>query len=264
MNATFAGGRYLDNFWVNFHGEETLQNAISYFVKNYPYTNSGYKEDFAINIIPKIIGKHFEKRRFLELLESELSKFDFSKIETRNSSTPNESIEGSSIFDADKLDGFAFESFVAKILRSNGFTDVQVTRGSGDQGGDILAKHGEEKLVIQAKRFSIDKKVTNSAVQEVVGAIAWYNANKGVVVTNSMFTRSAKELAERNNIELWDRQKVSEFIEVHNNSSFQKDLEDTKQGEVYDIYGENIQICKKCNYENSEESKICGKCGRVL
>ena len=82
------------------------------------------------------------------------------------------SFENISIFDADKLDGFAFEAFVAQILKSNEFSDVSVTRGSGDQRGDVLAKRGEEKLVIQAKRFSIDKRVTNKAVQEALGAIA--------------------------------------------------------------------------------------------
>ena len=50
-----------------------------------------------------------------------------------------------------------------------------------------LKKDGEE-LVIQAKRYSIDRKVTNSAVQEVVASLAYYTRNKGIVVTNSFFS----------------------------------------------------------------------------
>jgi restriction system protein len=66
------------------------------------------------------------------------------------------------------------------------------------------------------KNYSLNRKVTNSAVQEVLGAIAYYGADKGIVVTNSFFTSSAKELANVNNITLWDRRRVSQILEVYN------------------------------------------------
>jgi restriction endonuclease Mrr len=219
MCAYFTDAAVMTNFWEYFEGDKTLQNAVRHFVKNYNYKNFETKSDFAIKIMPDIIGKNFEKRKLLELLELELSYVDLSSISVQATSQHADSFQKISIFDADKLDGFSFESFIAKILQSNGFTDVSVTRGSGDQGGDVLARRGDEKLVIQTKRFSIDKKVTNSAVQEVLGAIAWYNVNKGVVITNSIFTNSAKELAKRNNIELWDRKTVTQMLEVYNEKS---------------------------------------------
>ena len=70
-------------------------------------------------------------------------------------------------------------------------------------------------------RYSIDRKVTNSAVQEVVASLAYYTRNKGIVVTNSFFTQSAKELAKVNNVELWDRNDVINFL---NTSNLQSDL----------------------------------------
>ena len=39
----------------------------------------------------------------------------------------------------DELDGHDFEFFCADLLRAQGFIDVEVTRGSGDFGVDILA-----------------------------------------------------------------------------------------------------------------------------
>ena len=204
------------DFWDNSEIEKTLQNAINYFVQNHDYSSSSAKSDFAVNIMQKIIGKKVDKRKLLQLLELELLEINLTKIPVQVVQSQTKSIEDISIFDADRLNGFEFEKFIAEILESNGFSDINVTRGSGDQGGDISANRGEEKLIIQAKRYSIDKKVKNNAVQEVKGAIAWYNANKGVVVTNSIFTNSAKELAKINNIELWDRKKVSEFIKVYN------------------------------------------------
>lgn len=40
----------------------------------------------------------------------------------------------------DDMDGHAFEHFCADVLVENGYQNVQVTRGSGDQGVDILAE----------------------------------------------------------------------------------------------------------------------------
>ena len=41
-----------------------------------------------------------------------------------------------------------------------------------------------------------------------------YNADKGIVVTNSTFTSSAVELAQANNIELIDGEKIEEFKKI--------------------------------------------------
>lgn len=40
-----------------------------------------------------------------------------------------------------------------------------------------------------------------------------YNADEGIVVTNSSFTKSAIELARANNIELVDGKTIEEYIE---------------------------------------------------
>ncbi len=256
MTPYFSDSTSMSNFWELFEGEKTLSNALLHFVKKYDYGNTEIKRDFAKIIISDIIGMNFEERKLVELLELELPNVDLSKIsETKHKQT--ESFKDISIFDADKLDGFSFESFIAKMLESNGFSDVSVTRGSGDQGGDVLAKRSEEKLVIQAKRFSIDKKVTNSAVQEALGAIAWYNVNKGIVVTNSMFTKSAKELAKKNNIELWDRKTLSEFIEVHNSEKNSKN--ETNSGSRVEA-----NFCPYCIHKNPQGSISCGSCGNRL
>ena len=41
-----------------------------------------------------------------------------------------------------------------------------------------------------------------------------YKANKGIVVTNSTFTSSAIELAQANNIELVDGEKIEEYKKI--------------------------------------------------
>ena len=46
--------------------------------------------------------------------------------------------------------------------------------------------------------------------------IACYDADIGIVITNSFYTNGARELASKTRIELWNRQKVMKLIENYN------------------------------------------------
>ena len=89
-------------------------------------------------------------------------------------------------------DGYEFERHVAKILQSNGW-EVCHTGKSGDQGADLLAEKDSRKYVIQCKFSSYP--VGNSAVQEAHSGRGYHRAKFAAVVTNSDFTRSARQLA---------------------------------------------------------------------
>lgn len=54
--------------------------------------------------------------------------------------------------------------------------------------------------------------VGNSAIQEVVAGMKYYNAESAYVITNSTFTSSAINLAKVNNVILWDRNKLTEML----------------------------------------------------
>lgn len=97
------------------------------------------------------------------------------------------------------LSGTEFETYVARILQQNGW-QVGATPATGDQGADLIASKGNRKIAIQVKRYTAS--VGNSAVQEVVGAVRFYGANEGCVITNSSFTPSARSLAQKNDIRL--------------------------------------------------------------
>ncbi len=103
-----------------------------------------------------------------------------------------------------------FEKFLKNLFEKMGYA-VEETKLSGDQGADLVINKFSEKLVFQAKRYGCEK-VSNSAIQEVVAAIRYYNANKGTVVTTSTFTKSAIELARSNGVDLIDRTKLDELI----------------------------------------------------
>jgi restriction system protein len=85
-----------------------------------------------------------------------------------------------------------YERFCAFRLEICGWT-CELTKGSGDQGADVIARKGGILLVIQCKKYS--SPVGNGAVQEVVAAKGHLRANFAAVVSNAPFTRSAIELA---------------------------------------------------------------------
>ncbi len=105
----------------------------------------------------------------------------------------------------DKLEGRAFEKYLMVQFRHLGYR-VTLTDASHDYGADLILKKHGEIIVVQAKRYRGN--VGIAAVQEVVGSIAYYGADRAMVVTNSHFTKSAKNLARQNDVELWGREQI--------------------------------------------------------
>lgn len=101
-----------------------------------------------------------------------------------------------------KLTGGEFEAYVADVLRDNGFKKVQVTKGSGDQGADVLAERNGVSYAIQCKNY--EGSVGNFAVQEAYAAAQFYGCDRAAVICPGEFTRAAKELAESTGVVLWD------------------------------------------------------------
>lgn len=115
-----------------------------------------------------------------------------------------------SMSEIDLMSGSEFENFVAKLFRKMGYS-TRVTKTSGDQGIDVVATKGDDIVAIQAKCYS--DVVGNHAIMEAVAGMKYYNANICMVITNRTFTKSAIELANANNVKLWDRKTLKEKID---------------------------------------------------
>ena len=120
-------------------------------------------------------------------------------------------IEKKKIIDYDNMNGHEFEYFCAKILKNNGFINVEVTRGSGDHGIDILAEKDTIEYAIQCKCYSSN--IGNSAIQQANAGKIIYKKDIAVVLTNQYFTPQAKEEAKILGVKLWDRDKLNKLIE---------------------------------------------------
>jgi len=76
--------------------------------------------------------------------------------------------------------------------------DTTLTKGSEDQGVDIVATKNRNKLVFQCKKYL--SSVGNKAVKEISAGRNHSSADHAIVVTNSKFTESAHKLASTNRV----------------------------------------------------------------
>ena len=111
-----------------------------------------------------------------------------------------------------RLDGPEFEAYVALVLKDNGFKHVAQTKGSGDQGVDILAERNGKTYAIQCKNY--EGAVGNFAVQEAYTGAQFYGCDEAAVICPGEFTRGAKELAQHTGVLLWDGKKLSHMMKI--------------------------------------------------
>ena len=111
----------------------------------------------------------------------------------------------------DELEGHDFEEYCADLLRRNGFSDVTVTKGSGDFGLDILCEKDGVTYGVQCKRY--DKPIGVHAIQQAYAGRDYYGRMVGAVMTNQYFTEAAVKAASKLNIMLWDRGYLDEMKE---------------------------------------------------
>lgn len=109
----------------------------------------------------------------------------------------------------DEMEGRDFEFYCAELLRESGFQNVEVTRGSGDFGADILCERDGVTYAVQCKCY--ESVVGVHAVQEAFAGKAFYDCMVGAVMTNRHFSGPAVTCARKLNVLLWDRGYLEEI-----------------------------------------------------
>lgn len=115
--------------------------------------------------------------------------------------------------DIDNMEGLDFERWCADLLIQNGFQKAEVTRGSGDQGADIIAEKDGVRYAVQCKRYTSN--LGNKPVQEALAGKDIYKCHVGLVMTNTYFTAGAIEAASATNVILWDRDKILSMLSTN-------------------------------------------------
>lgn len=104
--------------------------------------------------------------------------------------------------------GADFEQFIIGGLREAGLV-VHDTPTSGDYGADLLFEYKGCRFAGQCKYYT--NSVGVQAVQEIIGALGYYQAGYGVVFTNASFTQQARNLAQANGVLLLDGDALMDF-----------------------------------------------------
>ncbi len=110
-----------------------------------------------------------------------------------------------------KMTGQTFEAFLAEVFQERGY-GVEITAKTGDQGVDLIISRQGTRVAVQAKGY-VGHPVGNGAVQEVHAGKAFHGCQVAALVTNSRYTDSARELAERIHCVLIDGSQIPDLIE---------------------------------------------------
>lgn len=201
----------------NLKTDDGLENTIRYFVRH-EFFGFNYLESFNIFLVVNwLVDERNIYKSYKVIKEKVTQEHEQYKTEQyeKRLLNPNPDIKETiqNISQIDEMSGEEFENYIEELLIKMGYS-TRKTKGSSDQGIDIIATKGNLRLGVQTKRYT--NKVSNKAVQEVVAGISYYNLDKGLVITNSSFTKPAQELAVSNDVILWDRSnlimKIKQFI----------------------------------------------------
>jgi restriction system protein len=157
----------------------------------------------------------------------------------------------SGIEEIDRMSGEAFEEVLLVHFQHLGYRGT-LTPESGDYGADLVLEKGMERIVVQAKRYK--NVVGIEAVQQVIGALKYYQANKGMVVTNSVYTPNAIALAHANGIDLIDREQLIGLLRKSQG-----------QERIKQLVGASTEPASRADEEGGIlPDEQCPVCGRVL
>jgi hypothetical protein len=201
---------------------KNLNKKYDYFKKNYKYfpDDRFYSLDDYCDIYLKYFGKRYRTYLypFCELLKSRgiyfrndcyVEELLWNKLkygEYKDFKSKRER-------DLNVMTGIQFEIFLAKFFTHCGYI-VDKTPFTNDKGADLILRKGFSICVVQAKRHN--KTIAAKEVRDVYAAKTIYQADKAMVITNSKFSRQARDTADKLYVELWDGEQLKNELNKYN------------------------------------------------
>jgi len=140
-----------------------------------------------------------------------------------------------------RMDPYDFEKFIADVWEHLGW-HTKVVGEPGDQGIDVIATDGEDKQLIQAKRYGPNTTVGSPEVQQYASLqIQEENVKQVTIVTTGDFSRQAKELAPDLDVILINGENLLGI------------LEELEAFEVFAKHFDDIQVASAVDADTTEE-----------
>lgn len=137
-----------------------------------------------------------------------------------------------------------FEYLVVDLLVKMGYSgengDAKITSYSNDNGIDGIINQdplGTSTVYLQAKRYKEDNKVGRPAIQAFYGALAGVNADRGVFITTSDYSKEAKLYAKNQGIVLIDGIQLTDLM-----LKYQVGVEEAHQYTVFRIDNDYFEL----------------------
>lgn len=99
------------------------------------------------------------------------------------------------------LDGISFEKQVSQLFKQLGKT-VELTKASGDWGVDVFLRDASGLTAVQCKAHK--GKIGPSVIRDLYGAMAHFQADRGMVISTGGYTVGARDFALNKAIDLLD------------------------------------------------------------
>ena len=123
----------------------------------------------------------------------------------------------------DNLDSSTFETYCIKLFGLNDFANVRSAKTNSDKGIDIIAEKFGQSYGIKCVLANKDAYVDADNLRQAMAGSKYFCCDKVAIITNRDFTLNAKKLAQKENIILWNRQELINFLEKDEQSTVQKD-----------------------------------------
>jgi hypothetical protein len=120
------------------------------------------------------------------------------------------SVEANKTYLFSSLSGEGFEKLLIRLFEKMEFS-TQHIGGSGDQGGDLIAVKGNDRILVQAKCYN-NTSLSNKAIQEAAAARTHYDCNRAMVIATSDFTHGAIALSRTTDVQLVAKKELQQKL----------------------------------------------------
>lgn len=158
-----------------------------------------------------ILCEYFDNRENRKL-DKELSKPIYQKVQLYENALERYQQRRKGYWKS--LRGRNFEKALARLYSDTGYT-VRITKGSGDEGVDLILWKDEKKIVVQCKGHK--KPIGVSVIRDLYGAMMHFEANSAILACPAGFTIGVKKFATDKPIQLISATDLVEMVESFGN-----------------------------------------------
>lgn len=193
----------LDQNVLNDH--DLLTRIVEFVIHESTFSQKKLQNQFDLDFIT--LSTYLDTLRTLQLINYKNERinkhFDLSDIflKIENACTFHKDLITRKRFESLK-NHTEFEDFIIDLVTKLDYEIIKKVPQVNNQSVDFIATKDKVKFAFQCKFHNAP--INNGTIKEIIYGVKFFDSHVGVVVTNNSFRKPARELADSNNIVLWD------------------------------------------------------------